>query len=591
MKGFGQIKRLARFVKPYQAGFILSMVLTFISVLANALSPFIMGFAITRITENSIDIMKKVPGAKMDFPYIGKIIVITLIVAAVYQLTQYLSMYVMTEVVQNTMFDLRKTLEEKINRLPVSYFDRNQQGNILGRVTNDVDAISVAMQQGLIQIVTAVLGITFAVVMMLVISPMLTAIAIFIIPGSILMSKFLVKKSQDSFAGMQNALGDLNGNVQESYSGFSVIKLYGKEADTVRDFKKINHRLSRFGFRAAFISGLMMPLVGLVTYVAYGGVAVLGCYLAIQGILTIGQLQAFSQYIWQINQPVSQMTQISGMLQSAMASATRVFEILDEAEEVPDLVELPLPENIEGHVSFEHVRFGYNEEKPLIKDLSFEVKSGQTVAIVGPTGAGKTTLINLLMRFYDIDGGAIKIDGISTKDMKRSDVRSLFGMVLQDAWLYHDTVSENIRFGKLDATEYEVVDAAKTANVHHFIRTLPDGYEMKLNQEASNISLGQKQLLTIARAVISDPKILILDEATSSVDTRLEALIQKAMKRVMEGRTSFVIAHRLSTIRDADLILVMNQGEIIEQGTHDSLLADGGFYEKLYKSQFSEEVE
>lgn len=587
----GSIKRIGSYIKPYKIGFIVALLLTVICMFANALQPFIMGLILTEVGHNVADIANGVAGAAINFPYVIEIIIYMLIIALVYQITMYASAWLMTNVVQNTMRDLRADIDNKINRLPVSYFDKNQQGNILSRVTNDVDAISNAMQQSLIQIVNSVLGIVFAVGMMLVLSIPLALILIVTIPVSILISKFVVNKSQPYFKGQQKSLGELNGYVQESFSGFSVIKLYGKEADTLKEFKEINHRLASFGFKAAFISGIMMPLVGLVSNLGYIGVAVFGGYAVIQGTLTLGNLQAFTQYVWQINQPISQITQLSGVLQSAAAATGRVFEILDEPEEKPDQVQRPLPEKVEGNVSFEHVQFGYNKSNPLIKDLNVEVKSGQTVAIVGPTGAGKTTLINLLMRFYDVDQGAIKIDGIDTKEMSRADVRSQFGMVLQDAWLYNASISDNIRFGKLDATEYEVVDAAKTANVDHFIRTLPNGYDMILNQEASNISLGQKQLLTIARAVISNPNILILDEATSSVDTRLEALIQKAMKRVMEGRTSFVIAHRLSTIRDADLILVMDQGEIIEQGTHESLLAKGGFYEKLYNSQFSEEAE
>ncbi|WP_413536747.1 ABC transporter ATP-binding protein [Carnobacterium divergens] len=585
------IKRLSAYVKPYKIGFISAILLTIICMMANALQPFIMGLIITEVGNNMKDIANHVPAAAVNFPYVQKVLLYMLGAAAIYQITMLSASFIMTNVVQHTMRDLRSDIDNKINRLPVSYFDKNQQGNILSRVTNDVDAISNAMQQSLIQIVNSVMGIVFAVGMMLYISIPLAIIILLIIPTSIFISKAVVKKSQPYFKGQQKALGELNGFVQESYSGFSVIKLYGKEADTLSNFKEINHKLAGFGFKAAFVSGLMMPLVGLASNLAYVGIAVFGGYSVIHGMLTLGNLQAFTQYIWQINQPISQITQLSGVLQSAAAATGRVFEILDEPEEKPDLVQYPLPEKVQGDVTFEHVGFGYDKKNPLITDLNVEVKSGQTVAIVGPTGAGKTTLINLLMRFYDVDHGAIKIDGIDTKEMSRADVRSQFGMVLQDAWLYNASISDNIRFGKLDATEYEVVDAAKTANVDHFIRTLPDGYEMVLNQEASNISLGQKQLLTIARAIISDPKILILDEATSSVDTRLEALIQKAMKRVMEGRTSFVIAHRLSTIRDADLILVMNQGEIIEQGTHESLLAEGGFYEKLYNSQFSEEAE
>lgn len=584
-----KLKRLGKYLKPYKINFILSLFLTVIAVAANSMIPFIIGLAITEMASNVADMLKGVSGAGVNFPFVGKIIIITLIIAIINQITTYFSSFLMTNVVQGTVKDLREDIDKKINRLPISYFDKNQQGDILSRVTNDVDTISNAMQQSLIQIITSLLGIVFSLVMMFVLSVKMTLIAIFIIPFSIIISKIIIKKSQKYFTEQQNSLGKLNGYVQESYSGFSIIKLYGKEEDTFKDFSKINHNLAKFGFKALFISSLINPLVGLVVNLAYVSMSVLGGYLVIFGTMTIGGLQAFIQYIWLINQPINQITQLTGILQSSGAAVERVFEILDEEEETPDPINALFPEEVKGDISFEHVSFGYSKDNKLIKDLSFNVKSGQTVAIVGPTGAGKTTLINLLMRFYDIDSGSIKIDGVDTKKMKRSDVRSLFGMVLQDAWLYHASISENIRFGKLDATEYEVVDAAKTANVHHFIRTLPNGYDMILNKEASNISQGQKQLLTIARIVVADPKFLILDEATSSVDTRLEVLIQKAMKKVMNGRTSFVIAHRLSTIRDADLILVMNQGEIVEQGDHETLLAQNGLYEKLYNSQFEEE--
>ncbi|MGB7367060.1 ABC transporter ATP-binding protein [Carnobacterium jeotgali] len=583
------IRRIWQYIKPYKLGFFSAIGLTIVCMIVNAIQPFIIGLAMTELGKNVADMLKGTPGATVNFPYIFNIVLIILGIAAIYQVTLYLSSYIMTNVVQNTMRDLRNEIEQKINRLPVAYFDRNQQGNILSRVTNDVDSISNAMQQSLVQMVNSFMGILFAIVMMLYISIPLALVIMATIPLSFIISKAVIKKSQPYFKGQQESLGAMNGHVQESFSGFTEIKLYGKENDKLEEFKEINETLNENGFKAAFISGIMSPLVGFVSNVAYFGIAIGGGYLVIIGTLSLGNLQAFTQYIWQVNQPISQITQLSGVIQSAAAAINRVFEILDEPEEIIDEAERPLPSLIEGNVDFEHVAFGYTKEKTLISDLNVSVKKGQTVAVVGPTGAGKTTLINLLMRFYDVDKGAIKIDGIDTKLMSRQDVRSLFGMVLQDAWVYSGTIAENIRFGKLDATDEEVIQAAKTANVDHFIRTLPDGYNMKLNKETSNVSLGQKQLLTIARAIISDPKILILDEATSSVDTRLESLIQKAMKKVMEGRTSFVIAHRLSTIRDSDLILVMDQGEIIEQGTHEELLEKGAFYANLYNSQFSEE--
>ena len=588
-KNIIKLKRLGQYIKPYKINFIFSIILTVIAVIANSLVPFIIGLGITEMSSNVANMLKGIPNSGINFPYVRDIIIITLILGLIHQLGTYFSSFLMTNVVQGTVKDIREAINKKINKLPISYFDKNQQGDVLSRVTNDVDTISNAMQQSFIQIFTSILGITFSLVMMFILSIKLTLIAIFLIPLSILISKFIIKKSQRYFTQQQNLLGDINSYVQESYSGFSVIKLYGKEKDALNNFKKINHNLASSSFKALCLSALINPLVGLIVNLSYVIMTILGGYLVIFSTMTIGTLQAFIQYIWLINQPISQITQLTSILQSSSAAIERVFNILDEKEENPDPKETFFPEKVEGNISFEHVSFGYNKDNTLIKDLSFEVKSGQTVAIVGPTGAGKTTLINLLMRFYDIDSGSIKIDGVDTKTMKRSDVRSLFGMVLQDAWLYHASISDNIRFGRLDATEYEVVDAAKTANVHHFIRTLPNGYDMILNKEANNISQGQKQLLTIARIVVADPKFLILDEATSSVDTRLEVLIQKAMKKVMNGRTSFVIAHRLSTIRDADLILVMNQGEIVEKGVHEELLANNGLYEKLYNSQFEEE--
>ncbi|MBO0422755.1 ABC transporter [Enterococcus plantarum] len=577
------IRRLGRYINPYKGTFILVIIFTVLTVAFNAAMPYVSGLPITEISKNVA------AGNGLNYAYIIKCLIWILIVGLGYCGAQFLSGFLMATVVQHSMRDLRRDIDEKINRLPVSYFDKNQQGNILSRVTNDVDAVSNAMQQSFINIVSAILGIVMAVVMMFYINWLMALISIIMIPLSLFISKTIVGISQKYFQGMQNALGNLNGYVQENMTGFSVLKLYGREKETLQGFKNVNHNLNSFGFKATFISGLMLPLVQMTAYGTYIGMAVLGSYYVITGAIVVGQLQAFIQYIWQISQPMGNITQLSAALQSASAATTRVFEILDEPEEELNEQDIPLPENVQGSVQFDNVSFSYDPAKPLIRNLNFEVQAGQTVAIVGPTGAGKTTLINLLMRFYDVNEGAIKIDGIDTKKMDRSDVRSVFGMVLQDAWLYEGTIADNIRFGKLDATDYEIVDAAKTANVDHFIRTMPDGYEMEINSEGDNVSLGQKQLLTIARAVISDPRILILDEATSSVDTRLEALIQKAMERVMEGRTSFVIAHRLSTIREADLILVMNQGEIIEKGTHNELLEQGGFYEKLYNSQFAED--
>ena len=585
MRNFSALKRLANYLKPYRIGFYFVLFFTVATVAFNGLLPYVYGLLNSEISRNDSQ------GEVINFAYIKQTLIWILLIGLGYAISQLSAGILITNVVQSAMKDLRHDLESKINRLPVSYFDKNQQGNILSRVTNDVDAVSGAMQQALIGIVNAILSILIAISMMFYINPVMALLAMVMIPISMIISKLIVNKSQPDFNQMQNALGEMNGYVQESMTGFSILKVYGREQAALEGFKKTNRKLQYYGFRSAFISGLMMPLVQLTAYLAYVVIAVVGSFYVISGVIVLGQLQAFIQYIWQVSQPMGNITQLSGVLQSASASAKRVFEILDELEEIENEVDEALPEVFHGEVTFEHVDFAYSPDKPLIKDLNFTVKAGQTVAIVGPTGAGKTTLINLLMRFYDVNAGAIKIDGVDTKKMARSDVRSLFGMVLQDAWLYEGTIADNIRFGKLAATDYEGVDAAKSANVEHFIRTMPEGYEMFINSEGDNISLGQKQLMTIARAVISNPKILILDEATSSVDTRLEALIQKAMDKVMEGRTSFVIAHRLSTIRDADLILVMDKGSIIEQGNHQTLLAKGGFYADLYNSQFSEEAE
>lgn len=585
MKSINSLKRIFRYIKPYKIAFGLVLFFTVATVAFNVAMPYVTGLPTTEIARNVA------AGERINFSYIKTTLVWIFIVGLGYATSQLTSGILITNVVQSAMRDLRQDIDKKINRLPVSYFDTHQQGNVLSRVTNDVDVLSGAMQQALIGIVNAILSIIMAVFMMFYINTRMALLAIIMIPAAILISRYVVAKSQKYFTRMQESLGSLNGFAQENMTGFSVLKVYGREKQTLENFKVVNHELQHYGTRAQFISGLMMPLVQMTAYLAYIVIAILGSFYVMGGVIVVGQLQAFIQYIWQVSQPLGNITQLSALLQSASAASVRVFEILDETEEKTDDYNIPVPEKVEGNVEFDNVSFSYSPDKPLIQDLNFSVKAGQTVAVVGPTGAGKTTLINLLMRFYDVNQGAIKIDGIDTKKMTRSDVRSLFGMVLQDAWLYEGSIADNIRFGKLGATDYEVVDAAKTANVDHFIRTMPEGYEMQINSEGDNVSLGQKQLMTIARAVISDPKILILDEATSSVDTRLEALIQKAMYKVMEGRTSFVIAHRLSTIRDADLILVMDQGSIIEQGNHETLLAKGGFYANLYNSQFSEEAE
>ncbi len=525
-KSIKSLKRLFSYLAPYRAKLILAIFLTFVTAVMNALTPYVSGLPASEIQRNVM------AGEAVNFPYILKALIAFLVLSLVSIVTQLTSGFTMTTAVQSSMKDLRRDISHKINRLPVQYFDTHQQGDLLSRVTNDVDAVSGALQQSFLAVVTAILNIIFALSMMFYINWKMALIAIWMIPLSMIISKVVVRYSQKFFKGQQDALGDLNGFVQEHMTGFSVLKLYGQEEKTLENFKEVNHRLNYFGFRSAFISGLMMPLVSLTAYASYIGIATLGAIYVIQGIIVVGQLQAFVQYIWQVNQPIGNITQLSSVIQAASAATSRVFEILDEKEEVENEVNVPLPKEIKGKVEFDHVSFQYLPKKPLLQDISFTVEPGQTVAVVGPTGAGKTTLINLLMRFYDVNEGAIKIDGVDTKKMAREDVRSLFGMVLQDAWLYNDTILENIRFGKLDASDYEVVDAAKTANIDHFIRTMPDGYEMEINEEGNNISLGQKQLMTIARAVIADPAILILDEATSSVDTPCQmAMKWKLMKK------------------------------------------------------------
>lgn len=583
MNTFSSLKRLGYYLKPYKFKFILVVFLVIATVVFNTALPYVTGLPTTEISRNLSN------GDLINFDYIKQTVIAIVVIGIGYGGSQLAAGLLMTGVVQSAMKDLREDISHKINRLPVSYFDTRQQGNVFSRVTNDVDVVSGALQQSLVQLVNAFLSIALSVAMMFYINIYMALAAVIMIPASYFISRYIISKSQKYFNGMQNALGEMNGFVQEHMTGFNVIKLFGEEKPTAENFRKVNTEQKNNGFKAQFISGLMMPLVQATAYLTYIVIAVVGSLYVLSGAIVVGQLQAFIQYIWQVSQPMGNITQLSAMLQSASASSRRVFEVLDEEEEESIENEVALPEHVRGEVEFDHVSFSYKANEPLIEDLNLHVDAGETVAIVGPTGAGKTTIINLLMRFYDVDEGAIKIDGIDTKEMNRSDVRSLFGMVLQDAWLYGGTIADNIRFGKLDATDYEVVDAAKTANVDHFIRTIPEGYDMEISAEGDNISLGQKQLLTIARAVISDPEILILDEATSSVDTRLEALIQKAMDQVMKGRTSFVIAHRLSTIRDADLILVMDHGSIIEQGNHDTLLAKGGFYADLYNSQFADQ--
>jgi len=590
MKNTSSFARLWSYLKVYKFAVAFAIFLKILSVVMSVVEPFVLGLAITELTNNLLDMAKGVAGAQINVSYVGWVMVLYFVRAIIYEIGSYYSNYFMTNAVQATIRDLRNELSHKINRIPVSYFDRHQFGDLLGRFTSDVEAVSNALQQSFLQVINAVFTLVLVIVMVLVLNLQLGIIVVISIPITYLSARFIVKKSQPYFKQQADVLGAMNGFVQENLTGFNILKLYVREESSQEDFRQITQNLQKVGFKASFISGLMMPVLNVISDLTYLLLALLGGLQVIAGRLTVGNMQAFVQYVWQINQPIQNLTQLAGQLQSAKSSLDRIFQVLDEADEVNDETE-KLEQDLTGQVSFKDVDFQYVADKPLIRNFNLEVKPGEMVAIVGPTGAGKTTLINLLMRFYDVSKGAITVDGHDIRHLSRQDYRKQFGMVLQDAWLYEGTIKENLRFGNLQATDEEIVEAAKAANVDHFIRTLPGGYNMEMNQESSNISLGQKQLLTIARALLANPKILILDEATSSVDTRLELLIQKAMKTLMQGRTSFVIAHRLSTIQEADKILVLKDGQIIEQGNHESLLADKGFYYDLYQSQFSKKAE
>ena len=580
------LKGLIPFIKPYKWQFIISILMIFVFNISLVLAPTFEGMITSQIAD---DVSKSVglSNLKINFEAIIQILFYLLIIYGCKVISQIISVVFLTNAIQNAMQDLRNALQNKIRKLPVRYFDNHHFGDMLSRITNDVDAISNALQQSFTQIISGILTLTLALTMMYMINVQMAMVGTMIIPLSLLITKVVVGKSQKLFKRQQNALGDLNSAITEMYTGYNEILLFNQQEESIDKFKEINENLRTNAFKAQFVSSTIGPLNSLVTYLTIGTIAIMGTANVIAGTFLIGQLQAFIRYIWQINDPLSQISNLSAQIQAAYAALGRVVELLDEQEEIPEANPPKRIENVQGNVSFEHVQFGYYDDL-LIKDLNINVKSGQMVAIVGPTGAGKTTIINLLLRFYDVKGGSIKIDGVDIRDMKRGELRSMFGMVLQDTWLYSGSIYDNIRYGRLDARKDEVINAAKMANVHHFIRTLPDGYDSLINEEANNISQGEKQLLTIARAILKDPQILILDEATSSVDTRLEKMLQEAMQRVMKGLTSFVIAHRLSTIKSADLILVINNGDIVEQGTHEQLLAKKGAYEKLYNSQFSE---
>ncbi|PAW27634.1 ABC transporter ATP-binding protein [Peribacillus frigoritolerans] len=584
----GTLKRLLSYLKPRRNRLISVFLAAIMSTIFMIVGPKIMGNAITELFEGAYGKFQGIPGAAINFDKIGQILLLLAGLYALSSLFSYVQQYIMSSVAQDTVYDLREDVNKKLEKLPLKYFEGRPNGETLSRMTNDIDTIGSTLQQSLTQFITSIVTIVGIIIMMLSISPLLTLISIISLPLSIFAIRPILKRSQKHFADQQRKLGQLNGHIEEIYTGHQVVKAFGYEKKASAQFTEVNEELYKAGSKAQFISGIIMPVMFFIGNLSYVLISVVGGILVTQRSISIGDIQAFITYSKQFTQPITQTANIANIIQSTVAAAERVFELLDEEEEMKEQTTVNI-KRANGAVSFEHVDFGYGEEM-LIEDMNIDVLPGQTVAIVGPTGAGKTTMINLLMRFYELNGGKITIDGLDTRNMSRNDLRKNFGMVLQDTWLFNGTIKENIAYGKNGATDEEIFAAARTAHADHFIRTLPDGYETILNEEASNISQGQKQLLTIARAVLADPPIMILDEATSSVDTRTEVFIQKAMNRLMEGRTSFVIAHRLSTIKDADLILVMEQGKVIEKGTHSDLLRENGFYAELYNSQFTENV-
>ncbi|WNQ14303.1 ABC transporter ATP-binding protein [Paenibacillus aurantius] len=580
----GAMRRLIGYLKERRTQLLIVLAAAVLSTVFGIVSPKIMGKVTTRLFEGA---MLGRLGAAIDFHFIASILLLLVGLYALSALFTFVQQYLVAGIAQKVVFAMRRDVQEKLARLPLNYFDSRTHGEILSRATNDVDNIGNTLQQVLSQFISSLVLLVGVLVMMLTISPLLTLITLVTLPLSVLVTKKIASRSQRYFAEQQKTIGELNGHVEEMYSGHTIVKAFGYEKRSVERFDAINGKLYDAGWRAQFVSGIIMPLMMFIGNIGYVLVAVVGGIMVTRQAVAIGDVQAFIQYSQQFTMPITQVANIANLIQSALASAERVFELLDEKEERPEPAAAPSLPKPQGRVVFRNVSFGYKEDAPLIEGMNLEIAPGQTVAIVGPTGAGKTTLVNLLMRFYELDGGSIAIDGVDIRELKRSQLRGLFGMVLQDTWLFNGTIRDNIAFGRTGSTESEVVSAAKAAYADHFIRTLPDGYDTVLNEEATNLSQGQKQLLTIARAILADPAILILDEATSSVDTRTEVHIQQAMTELRKGRTSFVIAHRLSTIRDADLILVMNHGRVIERGTHEELLARGGFYTELYESQFT----
>ncbi|MGD0724277.1 MAG: ABC transporter ATP-binding protein [Spirochaetia bacterium] len=587
-KNFGtSLKRLVGFLKPRMTRLVVVFVLAIGSTVFAIFAPKIMGKATTKIFEGLMAKMAHVTGAAIDFGYVGQIVVFLIGLYVVSAILSYVQQYIMAGVAQKTVYDMRKLVDEKLARLPLSFYDGRTHGEIMSRFTNDMDNIAGTLQQSLTQLITSAVTILGVIIMMFTISPLLAVITLVVLPLSFIMTRVIAPKSQKYFGEQWKHIGELNGHVEEMYTGHSIVKAFGHERRSIEKFNAVNEKVYEASWRAQFVSGLLFPLMTFINNIGYVAVAVAGCIMVMRKAIAVGDIQAFIQYSRQFTMPIAQTANIANILQSTVASAERVFELLDETEELPEAEHAVVLSAPKGDVRFEDVRFRYKEDVPLIEAMNLNVRQGETIAIVGPTGAGKTTLVNLLMRFYEIQGGRITVDGLDIRDVRRGNLRCTFGMVLQDTWLFNGTIRDNIAYGRDEVSDNEVRQAAIAAHADHFIRTLPDGYHTLLNEEASNISQGQRQLLTIARAVLIDPAILILDEATSSVDTRTEVLIQKAMATLMRGRTSFVIAHRLSTIRDAKLILVMNHGAIIETGTHRELLARGGFYAELYNSQFT----
>ena len=585
----GTMKKLISYLSPYKLAILLVIVFAIGSSVFNIVGPKILGNATTKIFEGLVSKVSN-SGGGIDFDAIFRTLTILASLYIISSIFSFIQTFITSDISQKVSYNLRKSISEKINKLPLNYYDRKTNGEVLSRVTNDIDAISQNLNQILSQMITSATTLIGVLIMMLSISVTMTLVSLIVIPLSLVMIMLVVKKSQKHFRAQQEYLGHTNGHIEEMYSGHNIMKAFNGEEKAIEEFDKLSDTLYNSAWKSQFLSGMMMPIMTFIGNLGYVIVAIMGGFLAIRNKIQVGDILAFIQYVRSFMQPIAQTAQIANVMQQTAAAAERVFEFLEEEEVVEDVKNPISTEGIEGAVEFDHVRFGYNEDKIIINDFSINIKPGQKVAIVGPTGAGKTTIVKLLMRFYELNGGKILIDGHDYRDFTRNDLRKIFGMVLQDTWLFNGSIMENIRYGRLDASDEEVIEAAKLAHAHHFIKTLDDGYNMEMTEEADNISQGQKQLLTIARAILSDPKILILDEATSSVDTRTEVLIQQAMENLMEGRTSFIIAHRLSTIKNADVILVMKDGDIVEQGTHEELLKSKGFYSELYNSQFEEEV-